>query len=155
MAARETSTIRLGTAIIPLYSRHPLVVVQQVQAVARLARGRLRVGIGPSHRALMESQGVKYGSPLNHLRGYLIILKTKLSTGKVDFEGEYYKATETISQPLEVPIMASALRRKSFELCGELTDGAIPTLCPASYLKSTALPALTAGAIKVGRTRLR
>ena len=47
--------------------------------------------------------------------------------------------------------MASALQRGSFELCGEVADGAISWICPAPYLRDVALPAMRAGAERVGR----
>ena len=49
----------------------------------------------------------------------------------MDIDGTYYKAHDAISEPLDVPVMASALQRGSFELCGEEADGAISWICPA------------------------
>jgi hypothetical protein len=43
----------------------------------------------------------------------------------VDFDGDYYHAHDSIPQPVDVPVMASALQKGSFELCGEVADGAI------------------------------
>ncbi len=48
MAAARTTHIRLGTAIVPTYPRHPLVMAQQALAIHDLAPGRLRLGIGPA-----------------------------------------------------------------------------------------------------------
>src|SRR6478736_5403532 len=50
-AATRTSTVRLGTSVTPTYPRHPLVLAQEVLALYVLAPGRLRLGIGPSHRS--------------------------------------------------------------------------------------------------------
>src|SRR5215218_3081643 len=70
-AAARTSTIRLGTAIVPTYPRHPLALAQQALAVADLAPGRLRLGIGPSHRPTIEgTYGLPMPAPLAHLREY-------------------------------------------------------------------------------------
>src|SRR2546423_14922595 len=54
VAATRTSTIRLGTSILPTYPRHPLAVVGQVSTFSELAPGRLRLGIGASHRPMIE-----------------------------------------------------------------------------------------------------
>lgn len=150
-AAGRTKEIKLGTSIVPIFPRHPLVMVQQVQVVAQLAPGRLRLGIGPSHRPTMRAMGVDFRSPLGHLREYLQILKGLLQQGTVDFSGSYYQAHETIPEPVDVPVMASALQRGSFELCGAEADGAISWICPGKYLKDVALPAMQSGAEQVGR----
>jgi F420-dependent oxidoreductase-like protein len=150
-AALRTQRLKLGTSIVPTYPRHPLVMVQQTQVVAQLAPGRFRLGVGPSHRPSMEAMGLTFTAPLGHLREYVRILKALLHTGRVDVNGTYYKAHDTISAPLDVPVMASALQRGSFELCGEETDGAISWICPGVYLRDVALPAMQAGAERAGR----
>ncbi|MCH8351719.1 MAG: LLM class flavin-dependent oxidoreductase [Chloroflexi bacterium] len=150
-SAGSTSSIMLGTSIVPIYPRHPLVMVQQTQVVAQLAPGRFRLGVGPSHRPTMEAAGIEFRAPLGHLREYLRILKALLQTGRVDFDGRYYSAHESIPEPLDVPVMGSALRRGAFELCGEEADGAISWICPGTYLRDVGLPALQAGARKAGR----
>ena len=150
-AAQRTHNIKLGTSIVPTYPRHPLVMVQQVQVVAQLAPGRFRLGVGPSHRPSMEALGINFRAPLGHLREYLQILKALLQKGRVDFDGAYYQAHESIPEPVDVPVMASALRRGSFELCGAEADGAISWICPGIYLRDVGLPAMRAGAERAGR----
>src|SRR6266540_3780541 len=150
-AALRTQHIRLGTSIVPTFPRHPLVMVQQAQVVAQLAPGRFRLGVGPSHRPTMQAMGVNFQSPLGHLREYVHILKGLLQQGRIDFDGTYYQAHETIPEPVNVPVMASALQRRSFELCGAEADGAISWICPGPYLRDVALPAMRAGAEQAAR----
>ena len=150
-AAGRTQKIKFGTSIVPTFPRHPLVMVQQTQVVAQLAPGRFRLGVGPSHRPTMRAMGIQMPNPLGHLREYVRILKALLQTGKVDFDGEFYQAHETIFEPLDVPVMASALQRRSFELCGAEADGAISWICPPAYLRDVALPAMAEGAKQAGR----
>ena len=151
-AAVRTERILLGTCIIPTWPRHPVVVAQQVRALAELAPGRFRLGIGPSHRAPMERTfGTRFQAPLGHLREYLRILKALIQQGEVDFDGTYYSAHSQTGTHLDVPVMASALRRGSFELCGAEADGAIPWVCAGQYLRDVALPAMQAGAQQAGR----
>ena len=145
-AATSTQRIKFGTSIVPTFPRHPLVVAQQVQVVAQLAPGRFRLGLGPSHRPTMRAMGIQMPNPLGHLREYLRIVKSLLQEGKVDFDGEHYQAHESIAEPVDVPVMASALQRGSFELCGAEADGAISWVCPLAYLRDTALPAMKKGA---------
>ncbi|MCL0044386.1 LLM class flavin-dependent oxidoreductase, partial [Dehalococcoidia bacterium] len=69
----------------------------------------------------------------------------------VDFDGLYYQAHTQTGVSLDVPVMASALRRRSFELCGMEADGAISWVCPVQYLRDVAMPAMQAGAERAGR----
>lgn len=150
-SAAATKKIKLGTSIVPTYPRHPLVMVQQAQVVAQLAPGRFRLGVGPSHRPTIEEMGLEFNAPLAHLKEYLQILKAILQKGKVDFDGEHYQAHASLPAPVDIEIMASALRKGSFELCGAEADGAISWICPGSYLRDVALPAMEAGARQAGR----
>lgn len=151
-AAAQTERILLGTSIVQTWPRHPVAMAQEVRVIASLAPGRFRLGVGPGHKQAMErSLGVDFRAPLGHLKEYLRILKGLLQDGEIDFDGEYYTAHTTISAPVEVPVMASALRPRSFELCGAEADGAISWLCPPSYLRDVALPAMVAGAERAGR----
>ena len=150
-AAGRTKHIKFGTSVVPTFPRHPLVMVQQVQVVAQQAPGRFRLGVGPSHGPSMRAMGIRLRNPLGHLKEYLQILKALLQKGKVDFDGEFYQAHETIPEPVDVPVMASALQRRSFELCGAEADGAISWICPGTYLRDVALPAMAAGAEQAGR----
>ena len=151
-AAVRTKDILLGTSIIPTWPRHPIAVVQQVQVLAQLSSGRFRLGVGPSHRdGMVQGFGVNFRAPLAHLREYLRILKALLQQGKVDMDGKFYTAHAEIDGPMDMPVMASALRRRSYQLCGEEADAAISWVCPAKYLRDTALPAMAVGASKAGR----
>ena len=152
-AFAATDSIDIGTAIIPTWPRHPIILAQQAQALEQLAPGRLRLGIGPSHEPMMTSSfGVEWSAPLTNLREYLQVIRSLLSTGEVDFEGRHVTARSRIREPYEVTLMASALRPRSFETCGELTDGAISWMCPKQFLIEEALPAVARGAERAGRS---
>ena len=151
-AAVRTQRIMLGTSITPTFPRHPLVAAQQVQVVAQLAPGRFRLGVGPSHRPIMEKVfGIDFKAPLGHLSEYLTILKALLQEGSVDFEGRYYRARARIPTPIDVPVMASAVQARALELCGAQADGVITWVCPGSYLRDVAIPAVKKGAEQAGR----
>jgi F420-dependent oxidoreductase-like protein len=151
-AAARTTSVRLGTAIVPTYPRHPLVLAQQVLALEDLAPGRLRLGIGPSHRPTIEgTYGIPMVAPLEHLREYVTVLRAALWQGKVDHHDRFYTIKTTLPRTPHTPILISALREGAFQLAGEMADGAISWLCPVPYLLAKALPALRAGAAKHGR----
>src|SRR5947209_2111490 len=76
VAATQTTSVRLGTAIVPVYPRHPLVMAQQAATIDALAPGRLRLGVGTSHRHTIENMyGLPMPSPLAYLREYVEVLR--------------------------------------------------------------------------------
>jgi len=153
-AAAGTRNVRMGTAIVPTFPRHPLVVAQQTADIAQLAPGRFVLGLGPSHANVMEGRyGIAYRQPLGHLREFVAVVKVLLSGAQADFEGKHFKVHAKLNYGAQVPIIISALRQGSFELAGEISDGAVSWLCPARYLRDAALPALERGAVRQGRAR--
>lgn len=151
-AALKTNRILFGTSIIPAFPRHPLTVVQEAIVVDALAPGRLRLGVGPSHQAIVEGNyGIAFERPLEYMREYVTILRAALHDANVDFEGRRLKARAKLAVPVRVPVMASALRQRAFRMCGELADGAISWVCPLAYLRDVAIPALREGAISAAR----
>ena len=153
VAAMRTDSILLGTSIVPTWPRHPITAAQQTNVIAHLAPGRFRLGIGPSHYSEMyEPFRFNFRKPLTNLREYLRIVKPLVQRGSVDFDGEMYSAHVSASDSFpELPVMASALRPRSFRLCGEVADGAISWVCPLAYLRDSALPAMREGAQAAGR----
>jgi F420-dependent oxidoreductase-like protein len=152
VAALKTSRVLFGTSIIPTFPRHPLALVQESLVVDALAPGRLRLGVGPSHKPMIEGTwGIPFERPQQHLREYLTILRAALNEGKVDFDGARLRAHAQLAGPSRVTVMASALRAIGFRTCGELADGAISWVCPLPYLRDVAVPAMREGAAKAGR----
>src|SRR6266516_1498086 len=145
--AAHTKQIRLGTSIVPIYPRHPLVMAQKAVTVDALAPGRLRLGVGTSHRHLMENMyGLSTSSPLAYLREYVEVMRQVLWEGRVDHQGKFFKVAASIPRPAQIPLLISALGEKAFRLAGEIADGAISWVCPVPYLLDIALPALRSGA---------
>lgn len=153
-AAVSTRSVRMGTAIVPTYPRHPLVVAQQSADIAQMAPGRFVLGLGPSHKSIMEGRyGLAYNKPIGHLREYVAIVKGLLSGAQTDFAGEHFNVHAKLNYGAEVPVIISALRAGSFETAGEICDGAVSWLCPAPYLRDVALPAMDRGASAAGKAR--
>lgn len=152
-AAEKTSTINLGTSIVPTYPRHPLVMAQQALAIHDLAPGRFRLGIGPSHRFLVEDMyGLQHSKPLAHLREYVEILRAALWDGKVSYHGEFYNTEATFPHTAQVPIFISTLGKNAFQLAGQIADGAITWVCPIPYLINTGIPTLRSSASAAGQS---
>lgn len=151
-AAMRTSTINLGTAIVPAFTRHPLALVTQTLALEDLAPGRVRLGVGTSHqRTMIAAYGFAFEHPLDQLREYLGVLRSALHEGKVDFEGKYYTAHAKFPNAPMTPLLVSALRERAFELAGELSDGGISWITPSEHLTSVSKLAIARGAERAGR----
>lgn len=152
VAAARTQEIMLGTAITQTFPQHPVAVAKQVQVLAQLAPERFRLGLGTSGRSGMEQTlGANFRAPLSQLREYIRIEKALLQQGSVDFSGRFYEAHTSLSSPVNVPVMAAALGVHAFQLCGAESDGAISWVCPVSYLRDVALPAMRVGADRAER----
>jgi len=151
-AAAQTERIHLGNAILHTWGRQPVAFAQEAMAIEGFGPGRFRLGIGPTTAFYVERfYGVPYTKPLTNLREYLITIRALLHEGSVDLQGFHVSSKARINPHAPVPVMASALRPKSYELCGELSDGAISWMSPLRYLVETALPALQAGAASADR----
>lgn len=151
-AAFATDRIGLGTAIVPTYPRHPAVIASQLLVLTRLAPERLRLGLGGSHRSIVEEMfGLPMGRPLEHLREYVTVLRALLWEGAVDFSGRYYAVHLALDRPAPVPIYLSALGERAFELAGRIADGVVTWLCPVPYLRDHALPSLRRAAARANR----
>lgn len=156
-AAATTKRIRLGTSIMQIYPRHPATLVSQAQVIEGLAPGRLRLGVGTSHRLRMEKNlGISMGDkPLAYLREYVAVLRGLLWEGSINVRGEYFKVLEqypkgTVTPP-RTEISVSALSPKSYRMAGEIADTAISWMAPIRYLVETGLTNLSEGAHNAGR----
>ena len=156
-AATATDRIGLGTAVTPTYPRHPITLAAQAIAIDDLAPGRLRLGVGPSHKPIIEgAYGLPMGKPLAHLREYVTILRALLWEGAADFSGDYFTVKTALPADVpapKIPVPISALRPNAFRLAGEIADGAISWVTPVDYLTRTALPQMQAGAEATRRER--
>lgn len=148
VAAKETKKIRLGTSIVPIYPRHPLVLASEVLAITDLAGiNRFRLGVGPSHRHIIEdSFGIKMHKPLSYLKEYVEVLRDALSRGEVNHHGEFFNIQAQNLRKAEIPILVSALGEGAFRLGGEISDGVISWLCPVPYLLKFGKPQIKDGA---------
>lgn len=156
-AAAVTDRVGLGTAVVPVYGRHPITLAAEALAIHDLAPGRVRLGVGSSHRPIIEDMyGIPMVKPLAYLREVLTILRGLLWEGRVDHQGEFFRVTSALPgsvTPPRIPLPISALRRNAFVLAGELADGAITWVTPIDYIVQTGIPALQEGAERAGRER--
>src|SRR6516164_7949494 len=89
IVGREVPGIELGTAVVPTYPRHPAVLAQQALTTQAAVGGRLALGIGLSHKLVIEGMyGYSFDKPLRHMREYLEILVPLVHGEPASFDGE-------------------------------------------------------------------
>ena len=150
MAGPATSSVQLGVAVMPTWPRHPIVMAQQAATASAATGGRFRLGVGPSHAPVMGMYGIEFDRPLSHLREYLTIVRTLLTTGSVQHKGERYQVMGflDVADAPPPPVLLGVLRPGMARLAGELSDGALCWLGPAPYLADVVAPAIAEGAAR-------
>ena len=153
MAGAATSSIEVGTFVVPTYPRHPTAMAQQAASTADAAGGRFCLGIGLSHQIVIETMwGMSFEKPARHMREYLQVLIALLRDGSVSFQGEVYKVNGQLERPGPVPpVVVAALGPKMLELTGELADGTATWTTGVNTLRDHIVPKITAAAEKAGR----
>jgi len=158
ICARETSTIELGTAVVPTYPRHPVAIAQQALTANAAAKGRFALGIGLSHQIVIETMlGMSFAKPFSHMKEYLGVLTPLIRTGNTSFQGEEYKVTAGVSVPGGDPcqILVAALAPKMLALTGAEADGTITWMTGLQTIRDHTVPRIREGASKAGRPEPR
>jgi probable F420-dependent oxidoreductase len=150
--ALRTRRVRIGTAIIPVYTRTPVVLASTAYTLAQLAPGRFILGLGASSHLMIEGwHGLKLERPLTRVKETALIVRQALTGEPTRFEGATLRSTGyKLSQAAAVPIHLAALRAKMLELAGEIGDGVVVNLFPARILPRL-LEHIAAGAARSGR----
>ena len=154
LAGANTSTIELGTAVVPTYPRHPTAMAQQALTVQDATNNRLALGIGLSHKFFIEdSLGLDYSKPIPHTRDYLTILNGLLDGDVVKHSGDEYqvKAQVGVVGAQKPPVLVAALGPAMLRLCGRLADGTITWMGGIDFLRDVAIPTMGEAAAKAGR----
>jgi 5,10-methylenetetrahydromethanopterin reductase len=154
VAGSRVPGIELGTAVIPTYPRHPAVLAQQALTVAAATGGRLTLGIGLSHKIVIEEMyGYDYSRPIRHMREYLAVLLPLLDGQPAALRGETLSGHIELSTPApgRVPVLLAALGSRMLRLAGELTDGTVLWMTGAATVRDHIVPEITAAAKAAGR----
>ena len=148
LAGRATSSIELGTAVLPTYPCHPLLLATRVVgAVSTMGRG-LTLGVGPSHALLIEGMyGYRYDRPGRHTEEYTRILVDALTGERVEFDGELLTAHGQVAPPAApVPVLVSALAPRLLRVAGELAAGTVTWMANARAVETHVSPRIRAAA---------
>lgn len=158
LVGQNTSKIQLGTAVVPSYPRHPLVMAQQAATTNAAASGRFNLGIGLSHKPIIEGMyGMSYEKPARHMREYLSVLGPALNNEKVDYQGEQYSAQGqiSVSESESVPLLVAALGDVMLGLAGTMADGTITWMTGLKTLEEHIIPKVRKAAADAGRSEPR
>jgi F420-dependent oxidoreductase-like protein len=154
IVGRETSRIALGTAVVPTYPRHPVAIAQQALTTQAAAKGRFSLGIGLSHKVVIEDMlGFSYDKPARHMKEYLEVLAPLCRGEGVRYQGEQYKVAAQLAVPgaTNVPILVAALGPVMLKLTGRLADGTITWMTGPKTLAAHIIPVLREAAKDAGR----
>lgn len=158
LAGRITSRIAIGTAVVPTFPRHPFALAQQAMTAQAATGGRLTLGLGPSHRVVIETMlGLSYEKPARHMREYIEVIRALRDNGGVAFMGETYRVQGSLKVPGGggFPILIGALGPRMLRIAGELADGTITWMCGPKVLGGTIVPGIRAHAQAAGRSEPR
>src|SRR5437868_7828939 len=153
--ANATRRVKLGTGVLPIYTRHPTAMLQMAATLDELSGGRFILGVGVRPKATVEGMwGMRLESPVDAMREYVTILRTSLHEGSCAFEGRFFTARWTYSGPrrADMPIFISALNPRMLELAGEIADGVVLYMCSPAYIRDRVVPAISAGREKAGKS---
>lgn len=156
VAGSQVPGIGLGTGVVPVHPRHPMMLAQQALTVQMATENRLLLGIGLSHQVVVETMwGLSYERPAAYMREYLAALMPLLRGEAVQCEGE--RVTTKAFAPLDItgveapPVLVAALGTAMLKLTGRVADGTITWMTGTATVGDHIVPAITAAAEEAGR----
>lgn len=150
----STTTIELGTAVVPIQTRHPLVLAQQALTTNAACGGRFTLGLGLSHDWIIDGQlGIPYDRPVRTLREHLDVLTAAFAgPGRVDVENAGFR----VHSPIDVtdtapPVLLAALGPTMLRIAGERAAGTILWMADERAIAEHVAPRINAAAHAAGR----
>jgi len=146
----------VGTSVVPINPRHPLIVAQLAQTAQAATHGNFSLGLGLGARVIERPAfGGDWPHVITRLREHLTILRSVFDTGSVDFHGSEISAGPTwpvqVAGGTPVPIYVAAMGPKALRVTGELADGTIPYLAGPRTIGEFIVPTINKAAAEAGR----
>ncbi len=153
LVGQQVPQLELGTAVVPTFPRHPLVLAGQAQTAANSMENVLTLGVGLSHEVMMAQLGIGFAKPIRHLREYLSILMPLLRQGRVDYTGETLSADAQLFQvpDKQVPVVVAALGPQALAVAGRLSDGTTLAWVGPKTVREHIVPRISAAAADADR----
>jgi 5,10-methylenetetrahydromethanopterin reductase len=155
LIAHATSRIEIGTAVVPLQTRHPVALLQQALSTQLVAEGRFTLGLGPSHHWIIEDMvGLPYQRPAALTADYLDTIDAAMAgPGMVDVENESFRVHNPmhVTDEPRMQVMLAALGPVMLRLAGSRADGTILWLADERAIETHVAPKINAAAAEAGR----
>ena len=158
VVSREVPRIELGTSVIPTYPRHPMMLAQQALTTNQASGGRLCLGIGLSHKVVVEGMlNMSFDKPVRHMKEYLSILMPLIHDRKVSFAGETLTthAELTINKAQSCDVVVAALGSQMLKLAAAMTQGTLTWCTGPETLRTLTVPTINAAAEEFGKPNPR
>jgi F420-dependent oxidoreductase-like protein len=155
-AGAQVPGIGLGTGVVPVYPRHPMMLAQQALTVQSATGNRLILGIGLSHQIVVENMwGMSFDKPASYMKEYLASLMPLLRGETVSSVGE--RVTTNAYSAIEIPgveappVLVAALGSAMLRLAGTVADGTVTWMTGTSTIEEHIAPTIRAAAEAAGR----
>jgi 5,10-methylenetetrahydromethanopterin reductase len=157
--AAVTSRIKVGSGIVPIWTRNVGLLAATFSTLDELAPGRVMLGLGAWWEPLASKVGVDRRKPLRAMRETVEATRRLLAMERVTYHGEFVHLDDVEidivhgdRSPKHVPIYIGATGMQMMELAGSIADGVLLNYMVSPAYNAQALAALTRGAEKAGRT---
>jgi alkanesulfonate monooxygenase SsuD/methylene tetrahydromethanopterin reductase-like flavin-dependent oxidoreductase (luciferase family) len=142
--SQATRSVKLGSAIINIYSRTPATIAMAASTLDMLSQNRTIIGLGASTPAIVEDfHGLEFAKPVARMREYIECIRAMIKGDKVNYDGKYVKARgfKLLYKPQRerIPIFVACVNSNMVSLASDLADGVLLYLRPMRELKETVM----------------
>jgi F420-dependent oxidoreductase-like protein len=159
LLGQVTDRIEIGTAVVPIQTRHPLIMAQQALTTQIACSGRFSLGLGPSHHWIISDQlGLPYDRPAKVVRDYLDVLMAAFGgPGAVAVHNDNYTVRSPIdvTESYDVPVLLAALGPTMLRMAGERAGGTILWMADERAIGDYVVPRITEAAAAAGKSETR
>ena len=153
--ANVTERVALGTGVMPIYSRSPAATAQQAVTIDQISNGRLRLGLGVSHKITVENWfGSEIGKPVREMREYVAVLRAVFAGEEPPQDNERFRTQFRLMGPEprpDLPIYIGGLSPAMLRAAGEIGDGVVLWLCNPEYIRDVVVPEVRTGRERAGK----
>lgn len=159
LLGQVTERIEIGTAVVPIQTRHPLIMAQQALTTQVACSGRFSLGLGPSHHWIITDQlGLPYDKPALLVRDYLDVLDAAFAgPGPIAVDNNSFRVHSPVdvTEDFEMRVLVAALGPAMLRIAGERTGGTILWMADERAIGDYVLPRITEAAQAAGRSGTR
>jgi F420-dependent oxidoreductase-like protein len=159
LLGQTTERIEIGTAVVPVQTRHPLIMAQQALTTQVACTGRFTLGIGPSHHWIVDGQlGLPYEKPASLMRDYLDVLIAAFDgPGPITVDNNTYRVHSPVdvTDSHELPVLLAALGPTMLRIAGERAGGTILWMADERAIGDYVVPRITEAAAGADRPDVR